>query len=504
MRQHATAFAFLLAGFFSVGLILTQSLAEARQSQAQADREAQVREEFNLVDNVVAGMETLDQGEEVWPGYHPAKEPLVLYLPDTQNAYAINLDADEARQWRALSPAHANQTIWVRHRPPYDLEAAAISMHHRIGPNTKAFMMHLRDEWFARREKEKALLYVTHERFHQFQLDSAPEWFAIDTTPGYELVRRLFRAPRVAMMQLENEQMAQYIHTGDMNHLINYLSVANETNNMLFEPERQQIRQMQNVEGIADYVAYRTVERFFPDSTIREQMIEGMQDFQSHENLLLWVTRDRQYAIGASLAYALEQMRYPNWQERIFQSSLLEMVQEMNSVSIEERKGRADALIDTAHYKSLVRDAEERIDNYRDALDEMTLEFERSDRPHFMLDIATNLAFSGINNGTFYRLDEPSYFVKGADGRLVGGAGEFEVIFDKVDLAANDHRRLFYFDGWPYTVIIDGVENTIDKDALWTRKVTTLSWESDTHQATFQLQEKAQLTCEEGSLKIVR
>ncbi|RZJ27690.1 MAG: hypothetical protein EON85_10670 [Brevundimonas sp.] len=236
---------------------------------------------------------------QVWPGYWPADQPFVLYLPGTGAVFGGKASPEGPE---------------FRPGPMEDVRFAYVLDYPSGVNDTVLLRLTAADE---------ALPVLFHEQFHDYQSD-AFRWRGVR---GGEFVD-VSAIPDLEAFTVAAEQERRLLHaalgpvTPEARRRLVYRYLAARERRLADLPAevRDTENHMEWSEGTAEYAAVRAMTVTEPDGPSTAERLRERLDrpiLNAWGSYVSDMFRGRAYGVGASLAWLLEDMGQPDWRGRI-------------------------------------------------------------------------------------------------------------------------------------------------------------------------------------------
>ncbi len=233
---------------------------------------------------------SLYQSENLgWPGLKWHEAPLVLTFEDGE-VYALGIQ-QPSEVWEEKKLGNAKLLFAKDDR----FGALKLKMHPYFEiDGEKAFLFHM--------SSPRSVKVLAHEWFHRFQIEN----FGEDETGPSNGYRQHLNGENVALMALEEELLREFIQTGRLESVREYVAIHRERVKYLDDEsiawEEMQLR----MEGLADYVAAKML-------GLEKEILAKSNEETLVENAMKW----RHYGVGAALGVALDALGVEGWKEKV-------------------------------------------------------------------------------------------------------------------------------------------------------------------------------------------
>lgn len=273
------------------------------------------------------------RGQRVWPGFQLAESPVVLWF-DNGHVYALNMKGK--RGWKSIILPLGTQVLFssvdrwgvtnVQMNPEFEVEGQ------------KAYVFHMD---LIKGDPFLPFFVFVHERFHPYQEANFEE------TPPGEYKDHL-NAENLALMHLEGELLVEFLQSSDaedkLEILKDFVAVHKERLNQLDEESRLWENHQQSIEGLADYVGLRTMERTGMRMFAQMHLLMTMRSHVEDPNITELSIKRRHYGVGATLAYALDYLHVKGWKKQVQNGKALDdlLVEALGLTDVDTTQRLAD------------------------------------------------------------------------------------------------------------------------------------------------------------------
>jgi hypothetical protein len=296
------------------------------------------------------------RGERIWPGFQLAEGPVVLWF-DNGHVYALNLKGKN-QGWKNIILPNGSQALYsaedrwgatkVEMNPEFNIEGQ------------KAYVFHLD---LIKNHPFLPYFVFVHERFHPYQESAFTE------TPTGEYKDHL-NSENLALMHIEGQLLLEFLQSSDpdekLERLKDFIAVHKQR---LSEMEQESIlweKHQQTIEGLADYVGLRMLERSGIMRTFAQMhLLITMQSHIDDPNITELSIKRRHYGVGATLGYALDYLHVKGWKKQVQSGkSLDDILLETLNESPEESTSRLASVKQSREYSEIKLDIQEATKEY--------------------------------------------------------------------------------------------------------------------------------------------
>lgn len=306
-----------------------------------------LEEEHRIVDMLARMITELEQTPAIWPNYFLREHPLAIVF-NSGHIYAFNLK-NPSSVWEESS--FSQQKVFFSSLDHWGLSRLQMQSDFSIDGES-AFVFHFD---LIKGNPLEPMLNLLHDRFHihQYQHFQNPHI----TANGY---LDHFNVLNIAWMQIEEMILADFLNA-QLDSERSYLHKASHLNDFIIVHRlRQRLlkpasiaweAEQQRLQGTADYIALKSMERIWNLSTFSgvERLLASLEAPGLNEEILERTMVWRNHAVGAALCYALDFLEVPKWKERLSDEnislsllleSIVEIKEEEMMPRIEKIKGR--------------------------------------------------------------------------------------------------------------------------------------------------------------------
>lgn len=288
----------------------------------------------------------LPQANEVWPGYNLQKMPTIVHF-ENGHLYSFNLDL---KDWEILS--HSNPRLSFSANDEWGVTEVKMQPAFPIG-DKEAFIFAMNSEI---PEIERPIFTFVHERFHLHQFDhfNRPE-------EGFARYMDEWNEDNQVLIGVENWLLTNFLKDKKIEWLKDYVAVAVHRRQIVEVPTHAWENLQQRMEGLADYVSYKTYEVFpiVGDFDMATYILEGRQNkLHGNYSILTDAMKSRHYFVGAALGIALDFCDVKGWKQEVEKGAPLQLLLDraigMSDDEIDERVARLKSSPDYAEIESNV------------------------------------------------------------------------------------------------------------------------------------------------------
>lgn len=330
----------------------------------------------SIVANAISHSQYLNQ-EQPWLEYSLQQMPIVLTF-DNQHVYAFNLKSD--------NPAWHERTlddVKYLYSPTDNWGISVLQLQNKYYiDGTSAFVYHMD---IVKQDVLQPIIAMLHERFHLYQ----SEHFSGINKQSEGYVDHL-NPYNLALMQIEEMILADFMN-GQLDNeksffhksapLLDYLAVNKERQKYLQPISQNWERNQQKFQGIADYVAYKSLEiyPFVNGFSGTKRLLAFLQSSSVNEEILERTVRCRHNKVGATLAYALDFITGDDWKEPLQESdrSPTELLAEQIILSDEEAEARLAKIKARYGYDNVWLQVTEAIQHYKEEIADLLEEYDQ-------------------------------------------------------------------------------------------------------------------------------
>lgn len=318
-----------------------------------------------------------EEGKEIWVGYPTKNPPPFVLTFDSGQLYAFNFMAPSPL-WSPLT-LHGEELLFSA-TDHWNLQSIQLE-NDLLVDGERALVFHCD---LTKDNLTSLLVALLHEQFHNHQL-------ATFLHPQLSVSGYLdhFHHENIGWMLVEEMILADFIH-GQLDEerslfhkaapLNDLLAVHRLRRQLLQEDSLAWEYQQQRLEGIADYVALKSMERV-PSSSFKslEYLLSSLEAFSINEEILERTTKGRHYPVGAALAYALDFLKVPDWQRKVESEGLspVEILAEVIELSDEEAALRLEKIKNRYAFDKILLQVSTALHAYQEEIDDLVDEYKR-------------------------------------------------------------------------------------------------------------------------------
>lgn len=342
----------------------------------------------------------LSSPKESWPGYSLTGKPTVVWL-NNGHIYAFNLKSQNA-QWQSIN-IEQNEILFSE-QDHWDLSSMEINPNFEF-ENQTTYVFHLD---LIEEDVEMPLLILPHEHFHSYQA----KHFNIDEESSKNYHDHL-NGTNVAMTQIEHMLLAKWLTTppeGKSTVLKDFLAVHQERVAQLHPESLLWERRQQTMEGLADYVALRTLgfSGVWSEHRVGWHLFTTLQSLLDDHQPIEMVLKRRHYTVGSILAFILDNLQVQNWQQQVAQGKGLdELLEQTVKLTPYEQKQRYQVIVSDKQVQKTFNDVANCSKDYAEKMEKMLNEYQTLEGISISIAKPQNVHLSGAgeNYGTFYLAD---------------------------------------------------------------------------------------------------
>lgn len=371
----------------------------------EAQKPDNPEQELNTVAVIGQIIEALksETGHFVWPGYDISKSPVIITFRNG-HIYAFNLISENQAWQPKIIKGHkvhfASNDVWGLTRqamnPKFPIDgqlAFVFKIDMMKGDPIHPFMV------------------FVHERFHHHQFSH----FAIAGQPleGY---RDHLNSGNLALVRLEDFIIKDFAESQNSEEsakelLKDFISVNQLRLLMMQSCSTDWEMHQQQMEGLADYVSYRIFDVFpiFQNyhgiQCIAEKMVLSSKRATLSDHAIKW----RHYNVGATLGYALDFLKVPDWKKKIEKQGmpLIAILEEAFDISPEEALLRAEIAKVRYGFDQFEESISNFVNQYNSRMDIFLKKYQEMDGIIVQLKKPQGIGISGggSSKGTFFLRD---------------------------------------------------------------------------------------------------
>ncbi|MAZ44921.1 MAG: hypothetical protein CMF48_07090 [Legionellales bacterium] len=438
-------------------------------------------QKIHFIETMLKGFQAVSDPTEIWSGFNPIESPLIVAMDDG-DWFGINIEALEG--WKKINAEGLSFPIYMTQINVAGKQDKVRDVRVlRLSDGTIVPILHLSDESFNDRERLNALANLISQRFKFYARVESENLQQFWIMGGDNIVdlfsTRLLRAKRMASMALARDQLTNYVHTLDINHLLNYLALYKDMTHILSEEEMLRM-QIGNIDGVGEYVASKAALRFFPGLILKDLIVRSLTTYNVTDNIVNWLNYGRQLSIGQTLAFALDTTKIPDWQKLVGKMPLEDILISSLNVSNEELIDRANSFMSGSLFDAMVARADDEIADYDQKVDSMIREYEKYD-DGLLLELVGPVMLFGQNISSFELDLKKLTLIPDFDGtiRLPGEPVRF--LIDHLPVAIiNAKEHHIPLSEMQLEITVDGQSGlTVNKDSKWYRRFKSLSFETN-------------------------
>lgn len=247
----------------------------------------------------------------IWPGYDLSELPLVIKTKEG-SIYGFNLSTQNPA-WKVVqsnnpSIVYADQDIW---------NLSQISMQDKYLLDTQEVFVFNFGVMDQPGPDFQPLLIMIHELFHKYQFEN----FTPDRNKGDYKDRD--SVDNLTLAHMEEQLLINYLcaeSKEEKRRFLRSFAGINQWRKELIDPSSVAWEQhQQKMEGLADYCAIKTLDTFglYKTFAVKKHLIATLKSYsqgnRANDNAVKW----RHYGVGATIAYALDELAVPDWKMRV-------------------------------------------------------------------------------------------------------------------------------------------------------------------------------------------
>jgi len=268
--------------------------------------------EETLVDKIAQTIQSLQLSHtKVWPEYDLSKQPLVV-ITKQGKIYGFNLSTQNPA-WKPVrldnpTVVYTDQDMWnlsqVSMQDKYQLDGQEVFVFNfgvmqQPGPDFQP------------------LLIMIHELFHKHQFAN----FAPDADKGNYRDRN--NVENLALAHMEEQLLINYLDAEsneEKRRFLRSFAGINQWRKELIAPSSVLWEcHQQKMEGLADYSAIKTLDTFglYETFAAKNHLIATLKSYSQRNRAIDNAVKWRHYGVGATIAYALDELAVPDWKMRV-------------------------------------------------------------------------------------------------------------------------------------------------------------------------------------------